>query len=631
VTVGRHGPAVTTTETAVMRTRATTMLLIVGLVLLAFTGAATADDAAPAVVDIDALCGDVEVADFPDRGGTHARAIDCLTALRDRDGQSVLRGFDDGVFAPDRIVRRDQLAAFLDRFLTVADPTLGDPSAGEAAAGFTDTAGTTHERSIERLAARGILDGRIDGSFGPGEPVSRGAAASALARTLEVAGVGLPDRPTVRFVDQGATHGPALGSLAQLGVVAGVGDGAVEPATTLTRGQLASLLARGAQLLDDDGAFATDPVTGAVAVAIEPLLPRPTPAATHPPHSLAALGDSISLASGATRPGEGVFQVTPGGSEPARSWTTGTADGLGSIRQRLQAVAAGPVVADNLAVNFASMRAAVTQAAAVPVGTELVTIQLGGNDLCRASIGEMTPTSVFAEQARAALEVLADEHPAALVQVSSVPDVYRLWEILRDDDLAVAVWNGTSLLPGLVPCQSLLADARSDAPADEARRVAVRARSRAYNAALAAVCADFVRCRFDDDAVWSFTNDPDSFGVDDISRVDFFHPSFAGQRKLAAVAWNAGFDHARTVAPRVDVEVDDVTVTGAVVRVQADGPAVVAGIEYRHLAAGARRPAWQSTVGPEAVIARLPGVALEIRAVDVDGNTGASTVVDLRF
>lgn len=605
--------------------------LFVGALVLGWPGSAAADDAGPAVLDIDPLCGDVEVADFPDRGTAHARAIDCLTALRDGDGEPVLRGFDDGTFGSDSIVRRGQLAALLDRFLTVAAPTFSDPAAGAAPPNFSDTAGTTHEVSIERLAARGILAGRADGSFGPGDPVSRGAAASALARTLEVAGAGLPDRPRVRFVDQDATHGLSLAGLAQLGVVGGFDDATVLPAQHLTRGQLASLLARGAQLLDADGAFATDPVSGGIAIPVEPLLPRPTPAATHVPRELAALGDSITLASGATRPGESIFQVTPGGSEPARSWATGTADGLDSIRQRLAVIATGPVVAHNLATLSVSMRAAAGQAAAVPAGTELVTIQLGGNDLCRPTVDQMTPTADYAEQARAALQQLTDDHPAALIQLSSVPDIYRLWEVLRDDDLAVAVWNGTGLLPALAPCQSLLADARSDAPEDRARRDAVRARSEAYNAALAEVCADFVRCRFDDEAVWSFTNDPASFGADDISRVDFFHPSFAGQRKLAAVAWEAGFDHRRSTAPRVDVEVDDITVTDAAITIRADGPVEVAGIEYRTLRAGERRGAWEAVVGAQAVLERPPGIALEVRAVDVDGNTAASTVVDLRF
>ena len=41
-------------------------------------------------------------------------------------------------------------------------------------------------------------------------------------------------------------------------------------------------------------------------------------------------------------------------------------------------------------------------------------------------------------------------------------------------------------------------------------------------------------CRFDDNAVYNTT-----FTLTDISKVDYFHPSVAGQAKLAAVAYSA--------------------------------------------------------------------------------------------
>ena len=41
-------------------------------------------------------------------------------------------------------------------------------------------------------------------------------------------------------------------------------------------------------------------------------------------------------------------------------------------------------------------------------------------------------------------------------------------------------------------------------------------------------------CRFDDNAVYNTT-----FTLTDISKVDYFHPSVAGQAKLAAVTYTA--------------------------------------------------------------------------------------------
>jgi hypothetical protein len=62
----------------------------------------------------------------------------------------------------------------------------------------------------------------------------------------------------------------------------------------------------------------------------------------------------------------------------------------------------------------------------------------------------------------------------------------------------------------------------------------------AFNTALAEECAAIAEasvttaCRFDDNAVYNTT-----FTLTDISKVDYFHPSVAGQAKLAAVTYSA--------------------------------------------------------------------------------------------
>ncbi len=62
----------------------------------------------------------------------------------------------------------------------------------------------------------------------------------------------------------------------------------------------------------------------------------------------------------------------------------------------------------------------------------------------------------------------------------------------------------------------------------------------AFNDALRAACSTITTtssstaCRFDDNAVYNTT-----FTLTDISKVDYFHPSVAGQAKLAAVTYSA--------------------------------------------------------------------------------------------
>ena len=69
-----------------------------------------------------------------------------------------------------------------------------------------------------------------------------------------------------------------------------------------------------------------------------------------------------------------------------------------------------------------------------------------------------------------------------------------------------------------------------------AQRQLVVDRETAFNTALATVCAEFARCRWDGLA----THDV-QFTRADVSTLDYFHPSVAGQAKLAATAWKAGY------------------------------------------------------------------------------------------
>ncbi len=55
---------------------------------------------------------------------------------------------------------------------------------------FSDTAGDAHEANIDCIARLGIAQGYGDGTFGPGDPVTRGQMASFLARTLDAAAAG---------------------------------------------------------------------------------------------------------------------------------------------------------------------------------------------------------------------------------------------------------------------------------------------------------------------------------------------------------------------------------------------------------------------------------------------------------
>jgi hypothetical protein len=69
------------------------------------------------------------------------------------------------------------------------------------------------------------------------------------------------------------------------------------------------------------------------------------------------------------------------------------------------------------------------QAQSVPVGTQYVMIEMGGNDLCRPSEAEMTTEADYRAQFRAGLDWLKANRSDTIVFVASIPDIYNLWYI----------------------------------------------------------------------------------------------------------------------------------------------------------------------------------------------------------
>lgn len=127
----------------------------------------------------------------------------------------------------------------------------------------------------------------------------------------------------------------------------------------------------------------------------------------------------------------------------------------------------------NLAITGSEMAAFATQADDVadaasntPSGKAgMVTILLGNNDVCAASLGSMTPSAEFESQYRAGLDILAASVATnqARIHVSGIPAIYWLWNAKRTDFLCGFIWL-------FVPCENLL-DSPTDDCADGASRL----------------------------------------------------------------------------------------------------------------------------------------------------------------
>ena len=389
------------------------------------------------------------------------------------------------------------------------------------------------------------------------------------------------------------------------------------------------------------------PVTGAISAA-----PNPIPASDGPPDSIAVLGDSISAGTGTA----GI----PSAEQPANSWATGTNASVNSVYKRL--VAINPAASGNnynLASNGKEMGDLASQGTSLPTNTELVMIEMGGNDLCKNDVNNMTSLATYRSEFVAGLNAIEARTPNALINVSSVPDIFNLWFLRGAPNppnsqpssraaTARFFWDTLSV----IPCQALVANPTDMSAGAIARRETVRQRDLDFNAILEEECALRLRCRFDGYATFDFSSNrptrtsPDylpraewRFVDDDISTIDHFHPSLSGHTKLAEVAWDAGRNFSDTANPTVTSAsktpapiANGTSVVPTTVNVDYADAAGIRGIEWR-THKGATTTAWRAVNSSSFSIqvTETGTTYVETRALDVNGNMSASRIDTVNY
>jgi hypothetical protein len=171
----------------------------------------------------------VEPPSFTDvGGGAHTDGIAFVAS------RGITTGYSDGTFRPDDTVTRAQMATFLARATNL-------PPGGTVT--FPDVpADSTHAANIAAIASVGWSTGRADGTFGPGEIVTRGQMATFLSRALGPYSNGDPEHS---FTDvTGHAHESRIADIALGGITTGYPDGTFRPDLSVTRGQMATFLMR---------------------------------------------------------------------------------------------------------------------------------------------------------------------------------------------------------------------------------------------------------------------------------------------------------------------------------------------------------------------------------------------------
>ena len=113
---------------------------------------------------------------------------------------------------------------------------------------FDDITGVNahkNQPAIEALAARGIIDGKSDGSFDPEGSMTRAEFAAIVVRAL-----GLTPEGKNSFSDVAAEawYAPYVGTAYSCGIITGVADDRFNPSGTITREEAAVMVSRAAKL-----------------------------------------------------------------------------------------------------------------------------------------------------------------------------------------------------------------------------------------------------------------------------------------------------------------------------------------------------------------------------------------------
>ncbi len=149
----------------------------------------------------------------------------------------ISQGWPDNTYRPLTSITREAMAAFLYRFS-------GSPVVPANAPTFSDVpAGAPFYNEIRWLASTGITTGYPDGTYHPGEAVSRAAMAAFLYRLKGRPSVPA-NAPTFSDVPAGAPFYNEIRWLASTGITTGFPDGTYRPTTAINRDAMAAFLYR---------------------------------------------------------------------------------------------------------------------------------------------------------------------------------------------------------------------------------------------------------------------------------------------------------------------------------------------------------------------------------------------------
>lgn len=238
-----------------MRSRSTRFrIAVAGLAaLLAVGWGPLSGGSAQAQVDTGAFCANAPDSDpFTDVADNDQNIanIRCLVA------SEITVGVTPTTYEPASPVTRRQMALFIKRLIDTANELeiddLAALPADDGTSEFPDIADESpaSQGAIRQLEDAGVIDGKVDGTYGPGDLVTRDQMAKFINNALEfLLGAPLPEGPDA-FTDDSGVFEVFINKLARAEIVVGLTATTYGPRQSVTRRQMASFLIRGLAVLE---------------------------------------------------------------------------------------------------------------------------------------------------------------------------------------------------------------------------------------------------------------------------------------------------------------------------------------------------------------------------------------------
>jgi len=198
---------------------------------------------------------------------------DHVEALACLAGYGITEGYPDGFYRQERAASRGQWATMLARLFAASQGFTATTALPVGPSTFTDIYTNVHANNIETLSFHGLVSGYNASLFDPHSSVTRGQIATMLHATLRSRGVPTPTT-TSPFGDiADSSHTVGIESLYAHGIVKGFTADTFRPEAPVSRGTAALLLVRTAQVLHNYGLWVS---------SLLPPPPAPAPAEDDP-------------------------------------------------------------------------------------------------------------------------------------------------------------------------------------------------------------------------------------------------------------------------------------------------------------------------------------------------------------